>query len=220
MIILKQFVGGALGAAIGGGIWFVAASWMDAPLSWLACLVGLTAGAGVRTATAESDRGIRAGLLAVAVAAATKVVAKYGILVSAPVLDEETRAILDSAYESSLDDESMIAKTADQIVLEREAAGQSVDWPEDITFEEAVFEDDYPPDLWLEARERWEHMSREEQDDQRNEHESEVRAVIHSMERNVAQRRFLESFAAQDVLWFFIAAFAAFRPPAGRVSEL
>ena len=156
MTFFKRLAAGAVGAAVAGGGWYLLANSYGGGFEWLACLVGLATGSGVRLATEESERGLKPGILAVAIAMAAVLAVKHEVVIATTELEPETAEILDAASEGSLDEESMIARTADEIALEREAAGEPVEWPEGMTFEMASFEDNYPPELWSQARTRWE----------------------------------------------------------------
>lgn len=217
---LIVFLGAVAGATVGAVIWYVAASWIVAPMSWMACLVGLTAGIGTWLVTPDYEQGIMPGIIAVAIAFTTIVIAQHYIGIETVAVDEETAEMLEGAYYNSINDESMIALTADVIVLEREEAGQPVEWPEGVTYEHAYWEEDYPAELWAEAKDQWESLSTEEQTDRREDHAEDVRDVADAQRRLIGMRLKQESFSSWTIVWFLVAALAAFRPPAGPLSEL
>ena len=227
MTYFKPLLIGFLGALVGSALWYAAAVLTGEPLPWLACLVGAAAGMGVRLATEESGRGIGPGLIAVAAAAMGIMMTRHEVMAVTIPVDPQTAKMLAGAYENSLNEESMIAVTADEIVLQRRAAGEPVVWPEGMTYVDAVWEEDYPPDLWVQARDRWENYSAEEQAERREDHEREVRRTLDVQSREIGERLWRQTKgeshplnSSWNIVWTLAAALVAFRLAAGPVSEL
>ncbi|QDT31518.1 hypothetical protein [Thalassoglobus polymorphus] len=220
MSFLKWLIAGFVGALVGAGIWYWAASSNEATYNWMACLVGITTGLAVRLATEEADRGIKPGLVAIFIALPLLIYVKHEIALMTAANDPEIENFLDAAFEGSMDEESMICTVADEIALERIDAGIPIEWPEEMTYEDASWEEDYPADIWAEAKKKWQSLSDEDQAKRVRENEKKVRAVLVDQEREIGSRQIQGTFSPWDIVWFLFAAIAAFRLPAGPLSEL
>ncbi len=104
---------------------------------------------------------------------------------------------------------------ADEIVAEREEAGQSVQWPVGMTYDEAWHEEDYPADIWFEAQSRWSTMTSAQQEDFRQyiiDTENAARELYEPLyTADITMSGFLQSFSLFDGLWAFLAIASAFR---------
>lgn len=217
---VKRTLVGAVGAAVGGLAWFIAADVLHEELAWLAPFVGLTTGVAVRLVTEEPERGIRAGLTAAVICVLAIWITRYHVVRVTTATEQEIAHWLEAAYEGSFDEESMISLQADKIALEREAAGQPVEWPEDMSYEDAAWEEDYPTDIWAEAKERWERFSPDEQADRVAAHERDVKEIFDTRMSQVAADTLQNNLTILDFVWCLVAAAAAFRLPSGPLSDL
>jgi hypothetical protein len=217
MQYLKWAAGGALGAAIGAAVWLAAGSLLNAHLGILIVLVGVLAGLGVRRMARDSDSQFWPAAVAIFFTLAVGVSAKYGVVIASHV--PKHQEFWDSTAGNSLDDEAMIGTLADDVVLERQARNEAINWPDpEMTYADATFEADYPADIWAEGKQRWEALSPDEQAERRNDRREQVDAVIHQQRAPERRSAFHASLGSWDIVWFSAALIGAFWF-AGRFNE-
>lgn len=203
----KWTVAAAVGSAVGAAIWIALGVHYGSALGGLALLVGLLSGIGVRIAAADSDEWLSRGLTAGIIALLLMAVAKYNVA-SQTMVTEQTEFWQNF---STVDEESMIGTLADQIVLARMRQGQSIAWPdEDMTYEDALWEDDYPADIWAEASARWRQMSPSEQRARTATHQAGVDRTIDYYLREPRRTAFYQSFGTLDVICVLLGLGVAF----------
>jgi hypothetical protein len=209
MQYLKWAAGGALGAAIGAAVWLAAGSLLNAHLGILIVLVGVLAGLGVRRMARDGDSRFWPAAVAIFFTLAVGALTKYGVTMANHV--PKHQQFWDSTAGNSIDDEAMIGTLADEIVLERQARNETINWPDpDMTYADATFEDDYPADLWAEGKQRWEALSPDEQAERRNDRREQVDAVIHQQRAPERHSAFRASLGSWDIVWFSAALIGAF----------
>ncbi len=209
MEFLKWLGGGVVGAAIGAGIWVGASVLLNAHLGFLMIGVGVLTGLGVYWMSRESDAHFRPAILAVIIALPVGVFAKYSAATTTMVSEYQT--FWDNTAASSVDDDAMIGTMADEVVLEIQERGETVEWPDpEMTYEDATWEEDYPPEIWEEGRERWEALSADEQQDRIDERAAKVAAIIYGHQAPEREAAFKETFARWDILWLCATLAAAF----------
>jgi len=114
-------------------------------------------------------------------------------------------------------DEAMMASLADRIAQRRMEAGQELDWPPGMPYEDAVEKADYPTDIWQEAERRWRGLTPEKQEQARKEARQESAKMLgNEVSVNTV---FLNAFSLWDGLWFFLATATAFRIGTGTYSR-
>lgn len=211
----KWSVAAAVGAAIGALIWIALGAQFDAPLGGCAVLVGLLSGIGLRliAGEAEDEERLVRGATAVIIAVLAIVVAKYNVAAQTMVTQEEEYW----QNFTTVDEESMISLFADQIVLAQMNQGETIPWPdEDMTYEDAIWEDDYPPEIWAQARARWLALSESEQRARQAAHQADVQRLVEYHLRQPRRTAFYASFGSWDVVWFAFACSTAFVIAGGR----
>ena len=210
---IKWGLAGLLGAAAGVMVWTVAGELLQMELGWMAWVVGLLAGLGVRYAAREFTDGPAPGVVAVIIALAAIPVAKYHV--AAPQMVAEAQEFWDGF--AIVTDDSMIGTVADEIVLEYQAQAKPVEWPdEEMTWEDAFWPEDYPPEVWEQAAQRWANLTTREQERRRRDHEAKVLAVLETKMQPVRAAAFRSSFGAWDLIWFCLASITAFRVASAR----
>jgi hypothetical protein len=205
----KWTVAAIVGAAVGTAIWIALGTHFGAPLGWCAVGVGLMSGIALRLAAGEADdeERVARGITAVIIAVLAICVAKYNVASQTMVTEEEEYW----QNFATVDEESMIGTIADQIVLARMNQGQTIAWPdEDMTYEDALWEDDYPPEIWAQARERWLALSEGEQRARQSTHEANVQRLLDYYLREPRRAAFYQSFGSWDLVWFALACASAF----------
>ena len=115
--------------------------------------------------------------------------------------------------------ESMIVGIADEVVGEFQAASKPLAWPPGMTVEQAESQSDYPPDVWAEAKKRWDELGTDEQQRRIAEQEAMMKELMSAFSDGLRSDAFKESFSPFDLLWFGLAAFTAFRLGSGSFDE-
>ena len=113
----------------------------------------------------------------------------------------------------------MIVALADEIVEEREAAGQKVVFPGGKTVDDASTQADYPPDIWQAAAQKWAKVPAEEKASQIEQMKAFRQVLVAQMGGQARGEVFAASFGIFDALWFFLAAATAYKLGAGNVSS-
>ena len=214
MDFIKWFVGGLIGAAIGGAVWIAVGYFLEAEVGYIAWGIGLLAGIGVR-AMAGNSQGAMCGIAGVLSAVGVVLLSKY------LVISLHVNALI--AKEADLGSRptpnAMISSVAHEVVMEYEDAGKSVAWPAGMDPEEAYEQQHFPKDVWAEAKQRWDDLSPDEQQQQIDERVALVQMFVDQMSDTVKEEAFKESLSPFDLLWLGLAAFTAFRVGAGGTEE-
>lgn len=113
----------------------------------------------------------------------------------------------------------MIAGTADQICRDRTAKGRHLAWPAGMSLDKATREQDYPRDVWEEARVRWTKLGAQEQQRQIDERKKQMAAGMKEVAAMLRREGFKSSFSPFDLLWFFLATATAFKIGSGMASD-
>jgi len=209
MAFLKCVGGAVVGATVGAAIWIGASAILNGPLGCLIVLIGVLTGVGVNRMSRNIDSDIIPAILAVLVALGGGLLARYNAVVMTMV--PEHREFWDKTSKSSLDEESMIASMADEVILERQSRNEAIDWPDsEMTFEDATWKEDYPPVIWEAGRQRWTALSAEEQQDRIHARAAQVAEVIDGYQAPELRAAFSDSFSSWDLIWFGAALAAAF----------
>ena len=108
-------------------------------------------------------------------------------------------------------DEDIIVSLADDIVAEKEAAGQQLNWPAGMDVDSAEEEADYLPDIWQEAEQKWNEMSEVEKEQSRTEFRDRMEEFAEIFKKEFRAQAFKASFSGWDILWFLLACGTAFR---------
>lgn len=210
MNALKWTLGGLIGAIVGGSVWLGLSLLLDSRLDILACLMGVLTGFGVHRMARMSDSEIGPGGIAVLITLLAVALVKYHVTVSTAV--SPYQEFWEMTLDSSIDEESMIATIADEIVTEHMERSQPVAWPDpEMTYEEALWKEDYPPEIWTEAERHWQSLSAADQQERMEERRVAVERVIHTQQLPERWAALGGSFGFWTVVWFALAPIAAFR---------
>lgn len=224
---MRAVIAGVIGGAIGAVVWAVVAGITGYEVGWIAWGIGGVVGYAV--AFGNRDGSIAptpAGVVAVVLSVLSIVAGKY-LTVQFLIPDD---AEMVSMFTAELDDEELlISYMADEIVEERESAGEVVAWAEDVDPDYATTETEYPTDIWSEAESRWTDFSAEAREDFRLGIETEIRtnleAQLPELRELMGSSGFWGSFGGMDVVFFGLAMVTAFgigngsKEKAARVTE-
>ena len=164
--ITGALIGSLLGAVIGCAAWVGVGYATGYQLGIVAVGVGLAVGIGAAMG-AKGRAGTAGGIVAAVVAMLSIVVARY-IVIQVEITQqiEEARAEFGDEIPDSSDDAYWTAFIADQIITEREKAGETVEWDwESEEDEEEWAGSGYPTDIWMEAQGAWGQLSMSEREE-------------------------------------------------------
>ncbi|USN98279.1 MAG: hypothetical protein H6810_08830 [Phycisphaeraceae bacterium] len=202
-------IGGLAGGLIGAGVWAAVAAFLHVELGWIAWGVGVLAGIGVMMG-AKGNGGVMAGLWAAGIALVCVAAEKFGaiaILMHQAGFDDMTRA----DYERFA-----MMGVADEVIDQFENVdGRELAWPEGLTYDEAEWPDEYPPEVVEETHTRWDALARSEQDQRVH----DVKDAFGEYKATVAKGAFVDDLNFFDVLWGFFAVASAFKIASGGTDE-
>ena len=117
------------------------------------------------------------------------------------------------------DENLMIRTIADEVCGERLSRGEPVNFRPGMTLEETTEPQDYPPEIWQEASDRWRALPHAEQLRLRNEQQEVLRKIAGAMQGTIRWEAFKATFGAFDILWFILAVTTAYRVSAGGAED-
>lgn len=210
-------IGGSIAGLVGALLWGGIIYFTEYEIGILAWGIGGLVGLGVALPAgdnADTLSGITAAFISIVCIFAGKMFAAWLFL-----------AVIwpNNLGDIELTDEDMIAQIADLIVEERENLGEQLVWPsEDEQYGddgEFVLAKSYPAGVWDEAKTRWESLSPEEQEREKQGHNGEVAgAGLYLM----LQLTFLfakASLGPLDILFLLLATTTAYRIGGGFVDD-
>jgi hypothetical protein len=197
-------LGGVVGGLIGAAVWAAVGYCFEVEVGWIAWLVGILVGLGVRIA-AGPDAGTAAGWTAAAIALVSLVAGKY-----AAVELQVSRVAWADTFQVT--PESPIAQIAAEIMEERQARGEVFPQPDPEAMKDfESLEQLFPPDIWQEARRRWERLGPEDQRQKLAQIEAEASQARDAFKGFVRREGFFASFSPYDFLWALLAVASAFK---------
>ena len=210
MNIGRGILGGALGGLVGALIWAGVSSFAGFEIGWIAWGVGGLVGLGC--VWGSKGQGNVLGSVAVVITIISILAGKY-FAVEFCIRDEigSEQGVLQSALAGIQDDEVAISYLADEIIQERLANGDDVQWPAGVNPEEATRQSDYPPVIWSRALSKWEGMSPQEREQYRDQLTEQIRVGVQTYFSDASAFGFLNSFGPMDMLFFGLAVATAFK---------
>jgi uncharacterized tellurite resistance protein B-like protein len=122
--------------------------------------------------------------------------------------------------EGAQNDEFAVSFLADDVVEERVASGDRLDWPPHADPEMATSKMDYPADVWREAEERWAQLSPGAQDDHRaavlDSARTNIRESLPEIKAAITRDAFFYSFSLMDLIFLGLAVTTAFGLAGGK----
>lgn len=209
--ILSGLVAGAVGAAVWAAIVYYT-GWEIGWIAWgMGVLVGVTVAAG-----AKEETGLATGVGAACIAAASVLGGKYAVVQM--VFDDvwEQTAGGQVAEATRVDDNMLIAALASQLIQQQEDAGETVVRPVyDEDDPDLTLEQTFPPEVWEDAKTRWESADDSYKTEHRAFVESRVADFVANKKSEMVQQGFLEVLSLWDLLWLGLAVFSAWRIGSG-----
>jgi hypothetical protein len=205
--IIPAIIAAAVASAIGAVVWVLIRNYTGYELGLVAWGIGVLAGIGAAVATAGKSDGAT-GFAAACVAVLTIAGAKYTF---ATMIHDELTADVEMV---SLTEENMIAMHADDVVLEREAEGKRIVWPDGYDYETAFEQEHYPEDIWKEAEAEWYAMPEADREQMMDLLDFELKEFFPSPIEIL--KADLSPF---DALWVVLAFASAFKIGSGVIGE-
>lgn len=208
MKLLKAFAAGGLGACIGAIVWAFVAYWFSVQIGIIALGLGFLAGFGAVLAVrdeADTFTGAAAAAAMLGILGA-KLLMAYLFMQAA-----FTSSGLPDRMKEMPTDEDMIAGCADVVAQKRLDDGKTITWPAGVTFETADKEEDYPRDIWTEAKRRRDALDEAGKEQERQKTILELEEAVAETKIAVVREGFRRCFGRWDFLWVPLAVLTAFR---------
>jgi hypothetical protein len=217
---LGWVVGGGVAGAIGAGAWGAIAAFTFTEWGILAWAIGGFVGFGVRVGAREEDVGLAPGLTAVGIAMVAVILGKFlavhFMLASIEKLVEGAAGADATQVEpaETTEDEAIemiLSDFADEVEFEWGEQGREWNEPDyDNIPDDAPLDAWYDPQIWAEAKQKWDALSPEEQ----------ARMIVEYRSGrfdlgNIEGEMFAASFGLLDILFFLLAAGTAFKVGSG-----
>lgn len=202
--MIKGLILGLIAGVIGAGVWAAVSFYTGYEVGFIAWGIGLLVGIGM-IAGAQDQASGATGAVAAVIALAAVLGGKYATVHLA--FEDLVQASGGWTYT----EHDMLVVHADEVVVEWEDEGRTVDWPSGMTIDEAYEEEDYPPEVWAEARTRWDALSDQDQKTMLAEYQAGAQAAM----SQARQEGFLRSFSLFDILWIGLAVVTALKLGSG-----
>lgn len=200
-------IGSAIGGVIGAFVWWAIATYANLEIGWIAWGIGALTGFGAAKGAGGEASALTGGL-AVVVALLSIVGAKYAVATLGIAEAMETPM-------APIEGELAISYVADDVVLEFEEEGRSVEWPEGAGYVMPSAEEHYPADVWALAVERWEALGAEGRDARIRDWTRTREEGRQAFAAALRDQWFRDSFALMDILFLGLAVVTAFKIGAG-----
>ena len=211
---MKSFawlISGLVAGVIGACVWAAIVYYSGFEIGWIAWGMGVLVGVAV-AAGAKGDLGASTGIGAACIAAASVLGGKYAVtqLMVNDYWNGEGAA--DIGEMSMVDEEYLVSEIADQLIEQREAAGETVEWPDyDEDDEDLTLRETYPQEIWDDAQARWDNADDNYRAQHREYVEAKVETMMAELKSIVVEQGFLQSFTLWDLLWLGLAVASAWR---------
>jgi hypothetical protein len=204
MKLLGAAVAGSIAGLVGAGIWAAITYFTGAEVGWIAWGVGGAVGFAIRAVIGRSGDAV-AGVLAMAIAVLAVLGGKYAAVTWA--VKHEVGKLM---AQVKIEDDDLIRELAREVAKERESAGEDLEWPDEMSIDDAATESDFPSGVWADAHDRWEALVPKEREARRRKKTEEFALLAGTVSKLVQKEAFSDSFGKHDVLWFPLAAGTAF----------
>lgn len=201
--MIKALVFGIAAGLVGAAVWTGIGFFSGYEIGFVAWGIGALVGAAVGLG-AGAKAGVPTGVVAVVIAVVAVVAGKAG------VIGADLARYLGENPPPAVTEENLISYVADEVVDDRQAAGQPVVWSPDVDPNTAWVEADYPADVWAEAETRWAALSDDEKAAYRTIAEERV-AYTSEVIGQAFGDALRASFSPFDLLWFGLAVVSAFK---------
>ena len=112
-------------------------------------------------------------------------------------------------------DDFIISFIADDIVEERMAGGETIEWPTEWEFGEASEPEEYPADIWAEAEDQWNRGDEAYRQQYRTYVQHTVETNMAEFVNDVSEDALLANIDLFDMLFFLLAIISAWKIGSG-----
>ena len=200
-----QIIAGVVAGVAGAALWAAIAYYANLEIGYLAWGIGFAVGVAV---AATGEHSPTAGVVAVIITIISLLGGKYGAV---EMQIQSLKAEGGWADQLEITDEDLQDYLADDIVREREAAGNPVNLPE--VDDDAPLADSYPPAIWSEAGKQLRNMPADQKEEFRAQVLQEYTAFVENFqgefENSIRQQGFLASFGVLDLVFFALGIMTA-----------
>lgn len=211
--IVAGLIAGLLGAAIWGAVTYFS-GW---EIGWIAWLIGGLVGIAVAS-TANEEIGFATGFGAACIATASICGGKYAV--TKLTFDDYWEQEVAASIPTDIDEEMLVSWLAKQLSDEREAAGETLEWPDyDPDDPDVSLAETYPSEIWADAKARWDNADETYKARHREYVQAERDNSIRQFKADVVEQGFMESFTLWDLLWFGLAIATAWQIGSGSSSD-
>lgn len=216
---LLGIIGGIVGGAIGAGAWGLIAYITGYEIGWVAVGVGFITGIGVAIGS-KGRAGAMGGILAAIIALVAVAGGKFFAVEMAAQKYTKSSEFKNEIASFEITDDMMVMYVADLVVADKVSRNETINWPTGVTADTAEEEEDYPPELWKDAKARWVALDDATKEQYRMDVRRNVEEGMTALVNSVgAAEVFVQSFSFFDLLWAFLAVGAAFRAGSGAPSS-
>jgi hypothetical protein len=214
MKVAKWALFGGVAGAIGAAIWAAVALTTHYESGWVAWGIGLLVGLAVRMASHKDEgSGFFPGIVAVMLAILAIVAGKYAA-VHFMIEQAVGNAAVDPKKPGPTDAD-MIANIADEVVDEFEEAKKPLNWPPGVNPEDAHKPEEFPKEVWTEAKARWESKPAAERETLKSRAKQQGAVLLNNVKDQIRQEAFKQSFGLYDIIFFLLAVATAFKVGSG-----
>ncbi len=207
MALILAIVGASVGGLIGAGVWAFIVYQFQVESGWIAWGIGALVGVGAAMG-ARGYAGATTGIAAAVIALLAVFGGRYAAI--SMIAEDVTRRSHGQLI--TITEEDMISFSARDVAKEMSAAGKNFQWPEGVEQEHERGEEEFPPQVWAEAKKRWEAIDPAEREKKTAQRQSQMNARTKEAIKSIG---FMSSFSLIDLLWVFLAAASAFRIGSG-----
>lgn len=209
--LISGLVAGVVGAAVWAGIVYFT-GYEIGFIAWgMGVLVGFAVAAG-----AQGKGSAGTGIGAACIAAASVLGGKYAVthlMVSDYFTGEGAEEFAEMAV---VDEEFLVSEIADQLIEQREEAGETIEWPEYDEYDpDVTLTETYPAEIWADAQARWDNADDAYREQHRAFTQAKVDTMMQDLKSIVVEQGFLDSFTLWDLLWLGLAVASAWRIGSG-----
>lgn len=210
MNVLRGIIGAVIGGLIGAAVWAGISFAAGLEIGWIAWGVGGLVGLG--SAFGSKGGSPFLGVVAAAITILAIMGGKYAAIQFSIVKEIGSQSDAVQQAVTALDsNELLVSYLADDVVIERQANGEDVEWPAGVNPQDASTKSDYAPEVWDEAESRWSELNDSDRESFRAVLAEQTRLRVEEYYAEVSKQAFMSSFGPMDLLFFGLAIVTAFK---------
>lgn len=211
MQFVAAIIGGTIGGLIGAGIWLAISYLTHFEIAWIAWVVGVFVGLGVRLG-ADKWEGIVPGAVAILLSLAAVLGGKY-------VSSEIVLPVAVNLDPTEQDVKNTMART---IINDFMAKRVALDWPKGNSGRQIQSQLDhqiYPLSVIAEVEKRWKEMNEDQRKEMIRQEKERINAVVKDFKDNTRKNFVQNNLRIVDYIFFALAAITAYRIGSGSLTK-